>query len=50
MNNIKSILVRLDDDLHKKLKIKVIEDNTSIQKLIEEFIIDYVESSENEKE
>lgn len=41
-DNIKQIVVRLDDDIHRQLKIKVIKDNTSVQAFVEEMISIYV--------
>ncbi|GAB7568123.1 MULTISPECIES: hypothetical protein [unclassified Gemella] len=34
----KTLTIRLEDDLHKKLKLLVIEKDTTIQKLIVELI------------
>lgn len=45
---IKQIPIRLDDDLHKKLKIIVIEENTTIQKVVEDFLKSYVEEHQKE--
>jgi len=46
---IKQIPIRLDDELHKKLKILVIEENTTIQKLVEDFLISYVKEHQKEQ-
>lgn len=34
----KTITVRLDDELHKKFKIYALENNKSMQEIIEEYI------------
>ena len=38
----KQISVRIDDDLHKKLRIISIERDTNLQKIIENFLKYYV--------
>lgn len=40
---IKQVPIRLDDELHKQLKILTIENDTTIQKIVEEFLKKYVE-------
>ena len=50
MIKIKQVPVRLDDELHKKLKIIVIERNTSIQEVLEKFLKTYIEEYQKEKE
>jgi len=37
----KNLIIRLPEDLHRALKIKCAENNTSIQKLVEDFIRGY---------
>lgn len=36
--DMKTITVRLDDELHKKFKIYALENNKSMQEIIEEYI------------
>lgn len=43
-------MIRIDDDLHKKLKITVIEQNKSVQEILEKFLKSYVEEHQKEKE
>lgn len=43
---IKQVIVRLDDDIHRKLKLKTIQDDVSIQGLIEEFVNLYINTDE----
>ena len=40
---IKNILIKLDAGLHKKFKMKVLEDDKIMQEKIIELITDYVE-------
>lgn len=40
--SIKQVLIRVPDEIHAKLKLKTIQENTSIQELIGNFIVDYV--------
>ena len=42
-NIIKQVPIRIDDELHKKLKIITIKNDTTIQKIVEEFLKKYVE-------
>lgn len=49
-DTIKQIVVRLNDDNHQKLKIKVIKDNTSVQAFLEEIITAYVNSEKTSSE
>ena len=42
-------MVRLPDDLHQALRIKVIEEKTTIQELLIQYISEYVNSSEAKK-
>lgn len=44
---IKQIPVRLEDSFHKKLKIIAVNENTSIQKIIQECLNRYVEEYES---
>ncbi len=44
MNNIKQIPIRIDEELHKQLKIITIQNDTSIQKIVEEFLREYVKT------
>ena len=46
---IKSVIVRVSDDIHQKLKIKVLQDKTTIQALLEKFIEEYVNESSDIK-
>jgi metal-responsive CopG/Arc/MetJ family transcriptional regulator len=48
--SIKQVPVRLDDELHKELKIIVIEKNTSIQEILEKFLKSYIEEHQKAKE
>ena len=41
-NNIKKLIIRLDDDLHQKLKLISVYDSEPIQKIVEQLIKDYV--------
>lgn len=40
---IKQVPIRIDDELHKQLKLIVIKNDTTIQKIVEEFLRNYVE-------
>lgn len=42
--------MRLDDDSHQKLKIKVIRDTTSIQAFLEDIINIYINSDKTSSE
>ena len=46
VRGIKSVIFRLPDELHQKLKVKVAEEKTTIQKILEEYIEEYVGESE----
>ena len=46
MIKIKQVPIRLDDELHKKLKIITIQNDTTIQKIVEEFLRKYVEENQ----
>ena len=39
----KQIIIRITEDMHKKLKLKVIEDNTSVQEVLEKAIKEYLD-------
>ena len=41
-DNIKNLIIRLDDDLHQKLKLISVYDSEPIQKIVEQLIRDYV--------
>lgn len=43
--DIKQIIVRLPDEIHQKLKIKVLQDNTSIQDVLYSFITEYIKET-----
>ena len=36
--DIKQVVIRLSDDVHAKLKLKTVKENTSIQDVVERFI------------
>ena len=44
-DNIKTITLRLDDELHKQLKLKTVSDETTIQ----EYLINLIKKSLEEK-
>jgi len=44
----KQIVVRLSEEDHLKFKLKVIQEKTSIQELLENFIKDYIKDSKDE--
>ena len=44
--DIKQVVIRLSDDVHAKLKLKTVKENTSIQDVVERFIKFYVSSDE----
>ena len=46
VREIKSVIFRLPDELHQKLKVKAALEKTTIQKVLEEFIEEYVRESE----
>ena len=41
-DNIKNLIIRLDDDLHQKLKLISVYNSEPIQKIVEQLIKDYV--------
>jgi hypothetical protein len=45
----KQVPIRLDEDLLKKLKIITIQEDTSIQEIVEKFLIQYVNEHQNKK-
>jgi predicted transcriptional regulator len=45
-DDIKQVPIRLDDDLHKKLKIITIQKDTTIQEIVEVFLRNYVEQNQ----
>lgn len=47
---IKQIIVRLDDEIHQKLKLKTIQDGVTIQGFIQEFVKLYLDSDISAKE
>jgi len=47
---IKQVPIRLDDDFHKQLKILTIQNNTSIQEIVEKFLKEYVKKNQAKKE
>jgi len=49
VRRIKSIIIRIPDEIHQSLRIKVIEQKTTIQELIAKYISDYVNSSDDKK-
>lgn len=44
VETIKQIIIRIDDTLHKQLKLLAIENNTSIQKIAENLLKEYVKN------
>ena len=46
-NNQKQIMVRVDEDTRTKLKIKVLQENTSIQEVLEKAIHEYLNSDKD---
>lgn len=46
----KYLTARIDEELHKKLKIKLIKDNLTFQKWVEMKIIEYVNKMEDNNE
>ena len=42
--DIKQVVIRLSDDVHAKLKLKTVKENTSIQDVVERFIKFYVQA------
>lgn len=45
----KSITIRLEDNIHKNLKMKTVADDTTIQDKIVLLIKEYLESEKNKK-
>lgn len=41
-DNIKNLIIRLDDDLHQKLKLISVYNSEPIQKIVEQLIKEYV--------
>ena len=41
-DNIKNLIIRLDDDLHQKLKLISVYNDEPLQKIVEQLIKDYV--------
>ena len=46
-NNQKQIMVRVDEDTRTKLRIKVLQENTSIQEVLEKAIHEYLNSDKD---
>ena len=46
-NNQKQIMVRIDEDTRTKLRIKVLQENTSIQEVLENAIHEYLNSDKD---
>ncbi|MFR2219397.1 hypothetical protein [Clostridium sp.] len=46
-NDQKQIMVRVDEDTRTKLKIKVLQENTSIQEVLEKAIHEYLNSDKD---
>ena len=49
MDVIKQVPVRIDDELHKQLKIITIQNDTTIQKIVENFLKAYVEQNQTKE-
>jgi predicted transcriptional regulator len=49
VDNIKQVPIRLDEELLKQLKIITIQNDTSIQRIVEEFLMAYVEQNQGSK-
>jgi len=45
----KNLIIRLSEDLHYKLKLKSVKEKKSIQQIVEDFIKNYVEDSDEEE-
>ena len=45
-NNQKQIMVRVDEDTRTKLRIKVLQENTSIQEVLEKAIHEYLNNKD----
>lgn len=41
----KKIIIRLPEDVHKEFKLKVIENNTSIQDILEKAVKEYLKKN-----
>lgn len=50
MKLIKQIIVRLDDNIHQKLKLKTIQDGVTIQGFIKEIVETYLDGNMTAKE
>lgn len=46
-NDQKQIMVRVDEDTRTKLKIKVLQENTSIQEVLEKAIHEYLNNDKD---
>lgn len=46
-NDQKQIMVRVDEDTRTKLRIKVLQENTSIQEVLEKAIHEYLNSNKD---
>jgi hypothetical protein len=46
----KQVPFRLDEELYKKLRIIAINENTTIQEIIEKFLKQYIEEHQDKKE
>nr|DAZ35301.1 MAG TPA: hypothetical protein [Caudoviricetes sp.] len=46
-NDQKQIMVRVDEDTRTKLRIKVLQENTSIQEVLEKAIHEYLNSDKD---
>ena len=45
-DNIKNLIIRLDDDLHQKLKLISVYNDEPLQKIVEQLIKDYVDQKQ----
>ena len=41
----KKVIIRLPEDVHKEFKLKVIENNTSIQEILEKAVKEYLKKN-----
>ncbi len=48
MSNIKQIIIRLPDEIHQKLKIKVLREGTSIQEVLSRYVEKYLDNNESD--
>lgn len=46
---IKPVIVRVSEEAHQKLKIKTLQEGTTIQKLLSDFINDYIKEPEKKE-